>query len=162
MPLTNLNSAHLTAAQVTAAKDAVTALENNLSVINVSLTAEDRQKYGSINEQNKLLVNKVNDYRKNSPAMSVADVDWDEFDKDFESRTVYENLINRLEALVTKLKGAKTLHDYDNYQAALADYAYTSYRAGTGADGYENKQNEMKQFFNRSGKTNTPPAPENP
>ena len=159
MPLTNLSSAHLTAAQVTAAQNALTELENALSAVNVNLTAEDRQKYGSINEQNKLLVNKVYDYRRNNPAMAVPDIDWDEFEKDYESRSVYENLIARLEALVTKLRGAKTLHDYDNYQAALADYAYTAYRAGAGAQGYETKQNEMKQFFNRSGKTTEPKPP---
>lgn len=162
MPLTNLNSAHLTDAQVTAAQNALTELENALAMITVQLTPEDRQKYGSINEQNKLLVNKVKDYRDSNPALSVSDVDWDEFDKDFASRSTFDSLINRLDALATKLKGAKILHDYDNYQAALADYAYTGYRAGTGADGFENKYNELKQFFGRSGKTTAPPTPENP
>lgn len=153
MPLTNLSSAHLTAAQVTAAQNALTELENALSAVNVNLTAEDRQKYGSINEQNKLLVNKVYDYRRNNPAMAVPDIDWDEFDKDYESRSLYESLINRMESLITKMRNVKTLHDYDNYQAALQDYAYTSYRAGTGADGFEQKQSELKQFFARSSKS---------
>ena len=144
MPLTNLNSAHLTEAEVTAAQNALTELENALAIITVQLTPEDRQKYGSINEQNKLLVNKVKDFRQSNPNLSVSDVDWDEFDKDFASRNVFESLINRLNALVIKLQGAKILHDYDNYQAALDDYAYTTYRAATGADGYENKYNELK------------------
>lgn len=158
MPLTNLNSAHLSAAQVTAAKAAVAELENALSAVNVTLTSEERQRYGSINEQNKLLVNKVNDYHKSNPGLSVADVDWDEFERDLKSREVLDSLITSLEAMVTKLKNAKTLHDYDNYQAALSDYAYSGYRAGTGADGYETKFNEMKQFFVRSGKnTNSNP-----
>ena len=143
MPLTNLNSAHLTEAQVTAAQNALTELENALAIITVQLTPEDRQKYGSINEQNKLLVNKVKDFRQSNPNLSVSDVDWDEFDKDFASRNVFESLINRLNALLIKLQGAKILHDYDNYQAALDDYAYTTYRAATGADGYENKYNEL-------------------
>ncbi|MBW8360828.1 MAG: hypothetical protein K0M56_01430 [Kaistella sp.] len=158
MPLTNLNSAHLSAAQVTAAKAAVAELENALSAVNVTLTSEERQRYGSINEQNKLLVNKVNDYHKSNPGLSVSDVDWEEFERDLKSREVLDSLITSLEAMVTKLKNAKTLHDYDNYQAALADYAYTSYRAGTGAEGFETKQSELKQFFSRSGKnTNSPP-----
>lgn len=161
MPLTNLNSAHLTEAQVTAAQNALTELENALAIITVQLTPEDRQKYGSINEQNKLLVNKVKDFRQSNPNLSVSDVDWDEFDKDFASRNVFESLINRLNALVIKLQGAKILHDYDNYQAALDDYAYTTYRAATGADGYENKYNELKQFFGRTTKNFNPP-PSNP
>ena len=159
MPLTNLNSAHLTEAEVTAAKNALTELENALAIITVQLTPEDRQKYGSINEQNKLLVNKVKDFRQSNPNLSVSDVDWDEFDKDFASRNVFESLINRLNALVIKLQGAKILHDYDNYQAALDDYAYTTYRAATGADGYENKYNELKQFFGRTTKNFNPPPP---
>ena len=159
MPLTNLNSAHLTEAQVTAAQNALTELENALAIITVQLTPEDRQKYGSINEQNKLLVNKVKDFRQSNPNLSVSDVDWDEFDKDFASRNVFESLLNRLNALVIKLQGAKILHDYDNYQAALDDYAYTTYRAATGADGYENKYNELKQFFGRTTKNFNPPPP---
>ena len=159
MPLTNLNSAHLTEAQVTAAQNALAELENALAIITVQLTPEDRQKYGSINEQNKLLVNKVKDFRQSNPNLSVSDVDWDEFDKDFASRNVFESLINRLNALVIKLQGAKILHDYDNYQAALDDYAYTTYRAATGADGYENKYNELKQFFGRTTKNFNPPTP---
>ncbi len=159
MPLTNLNSAHLTEAEVTAAQNALTELENALAIITVQLTPEDRQKYGSINEQNKLLVNKVKDFRQSNPNLSVSDVDWDEFDKDFASRNVFESLINRLNALVIKLQGAKILHDYDNYQAALDDYAYTTYRAATGADGYENKYNELKQFFGRTTKNFNPPTP---
>ena len=159
MPLTNLNSAHLTDAQVTAAQNALTELENALAIITVQLTPEDRQKYGSINEQNKLLVNKVKDFRQSNPNLSVSDVDWDEFDKDFASRNVFESLINRLNALLIKLQGAKILHDYDNYQAALDDYAYTTYRAATGADGYENKYNELKQFFGRTTKNFNPPTP---
>ena len=159
MPLTNLNSAHLTEAQVTAAQNALTELENALAIITVQLTPEDRQKYGSINEQNKLLVNKVKDFRQSNPNLSVSDVDWEEFDKDFASRNVFESLINRLNALVIKLQGAKILHDYDNYQAALDDYAYTTYRAATGADGYENKYNELKQFFGRTTKNFNPPPP---
>ena len=159
MPLTNLNSAHLTEAEVTAAQNALTELENALAIITVQLTPEDRQKYGSINEQNKLLVNKVKDFRQSNPNLSVSDVDWEEFDKDFASRNVFESLINRLNALVIKLQGAKILHDYDNYQAALDDYAYTTYRAATGADGYENKYNELKQFFGRTTKNFNPPTP---
>ena len=153
MALTNLNNTHLTDAQLTAAQTALSALETALAVITVTLSAEDRQKYGSINEQNKLLVNKVADYRKNQSALSASEIDWEEFDRDLISRQNYESFIARLESLVTRLKSAKTLHDYDNYQAALTDYAYTAYKAGTASPGFEVKQNELKQFFTKSLKT---------
>lgn len=157
MALTNLNNQHLPAADITAASDLLTVLENAFANINVTLTADDRQKYGSINEQNKLFVNKVYDFNQNQPNLSTTQVDWAEFNNDYTSRLNMENLINRLESLTTKLKNAKILHDYDNFQAALADYGYTNYMAGTGAPGYETKQNELKQFFNKAVAKNTPP-----
>lgn len=157
MALTNLNNNHLSATNVTAAKNALTQLETALASINATLTADDRQKYGSINEQNKLFVNKVYDYNQNQPALSTTQVTWAEFNNDYTSRLNMENFIVRLESLITKLKNAKILHDYDNFQAALVDYAYTNFMAGTGAPGYETKQNELKQFFTKTTGKNTPP-----
>lgn len=160
MAITNLNNTHLTVAQLTDAQDALTQLETALQVINVNLSAEDRQKYGSINEQNKLFVNKIYDFNESQPTLSSPDVDWEEFNRDFISRTNLEAIITRLDSLSTKLKNAKILHDYDNYQAALTDYAYTNYKAGTSSPGFETKVNETKQFFSKtSSKTsNTPPT----
>lgn len=43
MPITNLNNTHLTTAQATTATTALTALETALAVININLSAEDRQ-----------------------------------------------------------------------------------------------------------------------
>ena len=160
MAITILNNTHLTATQLTDAQDAHTQLETALQVINVNLSSEDRQKYGSINEQNKLFVNKVYDFNESQPTLSSPDVDWEEFNRDFTSRTNLEAIIARLDSLSTKLKNAKILHDYDNYQAALTDYAYTNYKAGTASPGFETKVNETKQFFSKtSSKTsNTPPT----
>ncbi|MGV0964791.1 hypothetical protein [Empedobacter falsenii] len=158
MPITNLNNKHLSAEQVVAVQDALTTLENELQEIDFNLTSEDRRKYGSINEQNKLVVNKVYDYLINQPQLASSEVEWEEFKKDFSSRANLEAIIARLDNLTTNLKNAKTLHDYDNYQAALTDYAYTSYKAGTSAPGYETKQKDLKQFFANRGSTTTPPS----
>ena len=153
MSITNLNNIHLTAVEVAAAKNALTALETTLTVVNVNLSAEDRQRYGSINEQNKLLVNKVLDYHNNQSGLQTPHINWEEFANDSVSRGNLESMIVRLESLITRLKNAKTLHDFDNYQAALADYAYTNFMAGTATPGYETKMNELKQFFTRSAST---------
>ena len=155
MAITNLNNTHLTAAQVTAATTAIMALETELAVVNVNLSAEDRQRYGSINEQNKLLVNKTMDYHNTQPALQTPHVDWAEYTKDFASRNNLEGMIARLESLITRLNNAKILHDYDNYQAALADYAYANFMLGTETPGYEIKVNEMKQFFSRTAAPKT-------
>lgn len=159
MGISNLNNVHLSVAEVDAAKSAVEALENALSTINVSLSSNERQQYGSINEQNKLLVNKVNDFHKNQSQLDAPEVDWNEFEKDYASRLLMENLINRLTSLVTRLENAKILYDYDNYQASLTDYAFTSYKAGAGGAGFETKMGELKQFFVRPASKEKPSEP---
>ncbi|RWU10636.1 hypothetical protein [Pedobacter chitinilyticus] len=150
MAITNLNNTHLSTAEATAAKQAVSQLETALAVITVTLSSKERKKYGRINEQNKLFVNKVHDYHQNQPELSSDKFDWDEFDRDYESRQLMENLIIRLRNLLTKLKSAKILHDFDNYQASLNDYNYTSFMAGSGAENYEVKMKELKQFFSKA------------
>lgn len=154
MGITNLNNTHLSQADANGAKNAVAQLEIALSVITANISATDRQKYGRINEQNKLFVNKVFNFHNNQPQLQTSQVEWDEFDRDYNSRLLMEDLITKLESIVTKLKGAKTLHDYDNYQAALLDYAYTNFMAGAGGESYENKMKELKQFFQKA-KPNT-------
>lgn len=156
MPINNLNNSHLTNAQVTEIQNAITALENALAMLTVTLTPEERRTYGSVNEQNKLLVNKVWDFRRDSPNLSVPDLDWDEFERDYESRQLMESIQNRLGALQERIKNTKILHDYDNFQSALEDYAYTSYKTGSQTPGYETKMLELKQFFARSGKGTKP------
>jgi uncharacterized FlgJ-related protein len=110
MAISNLNNTHLTAAQITTATTSLTALETALAVLNVNLSAEDRQRYGSINEQNKLFVNKTMDFHNNQPALQTPHVDWTEFANDFTSRNNLEAMIARLESLITRLKNAKVLH----------------------------------------------------
>ena len=51
------------------------------------------------------------------------------------------------------------MHDYDCYQASLTDYDYSKYKTGTKIAGFENKVNELSQFFNRTGATNKPETP---
>lgn len=155
MPITNLNNTHLTAAQVTAINTALTNLETALASITTQLTPEERQQYGSVNEQNKLFVNKVKDYNDTQPTLSDPSLPWPEFNADFVSRLQKEMMIYRLDALINRLKNSKTLHDYDNYQTGLAEYAYTSFMAGRGNPAFETKHNELKQFFPRT----MPPKP---
>ena len=162
MPFDNLNNVHFSPVEKTAALDAITALETALAAKFRNLSAEERKRYGSINEQNKLIVNKVLDYRNNQPALSSADVDWAEFQNDFDSRTFIQATISRLQNIIDGLNNNKILHDYDNYQAALTDYSYSQYKASTKAAGFETKVAEIAQFFNRTGTTNTTPPADTP
>lgn len=153
MPFENLNSNHYLAAEKTAVNTNLKALETSLLARIKNLNAEERQKYGSINETNKLIVNKVKDYRSNQPTLSSPDVDWVEFQNDFDSRDFLQATITRLQNLIDGLSNNKILHDFDNYQAALTDYDYSKYKAATKVAGYENKVSEIGQFFNRTGTT---------
>lgn len=158
MPFENLNSNHYTAAEKTAVTTAISALETALNPKFRNLSPDERKKYGRINEQNKLLVNKVNDYRIAQPNLSSPDVDWVEFQNDFDSRAFIQGVIARLESIMGNLENNKILHDFDNYQAALTDYGYSQYKAGTKTPGFEVKIGEIAQFFPRTGTVNSVPT----
>ena len=153
MPLDNLGMQKLTPDAILATIDLVNQLDATLGSEMVNLSPEERQKYGSINEQNKLLVNKVKEYQSNQPKLASPDVDWDKFKEDYQAREAIEGIVLRLKEIIKGLENTKIMHDYDNYQAALTDYGYSQYKAGTKTAGYETKVNELSQFFNRTGAT---------
>lgn len=158
----NIAHMNMSATQKQAILQAVEDIETAAAGQLAALTEAERVKYGSVNEQNKLLVNKVRDYNQNSPSMSAPEVDWTEYESDYQARLFYENLIQRLQSIVYQMQSTKILHDYDNYQDALADYAYAQYKKGAGEPGFAEKVAEIKQFFPKSGKNQPPPTDENP
>lgn len=159
MPFLNFETRHFSEAEKTTITDALQVLQTALFPKLAILTSEERQQYGSINEQNKLLVNKVNDYRKTNPELSSNEVDWEEFVRDYDSRSFLQSMVNSLTELGRGVDNAKILHDWDNYQASLIDYQYSVYRNDSGSSGFHTKVEEIKQFFNRtgSGKVNSIP-----
>lgn len=152
----NIIQSQITAADRTAISDLITNLETALADKTAALSDSERTRYGSVNEQNKLVVNKAREYRQNQPAMSAPDVDWTEFESDYQSRMFLENCIIRLKAIVHDLESTKIMHDYDNFQDALQDYAYSQYKNGSGEAGYAAKVGEFKQFFTKSNKPKPP------
>ncbi len=114
----------------------------------VNLTEQENERYGSINEKNKGIVNKANDYNNSQPGLSSPDVDWVEYQKDFFDRSALESIELRLQGFARACDETKRAHDYDNYQNALIDKDYTDYKAKTGGGVlYETKAAEYKQFF---------------
>ena len=150
MSVNNLSNHHLTEPEITAILNALNDLERAMEPLNINLTPEDRNKYGRVDEQNKLFINKVHDFATQQTNLRTMDVDWDEFEKDFKSRAVLENIISRLNNLSIRANNSKIFHDFDNYQDALADYAYTQFRANSKIVGFEDKYNELRQFFAKS------------
>ncbi|CAM1344487.1 hypothetical protein [Tenacibaculum amylolyticum] len=153
MRFNNFESRHFTSDEQTAIKDALTTLETALANKLANLTPDERRQYGSVNEQNKLVINKVKEYRENQPQLSSPDIDWEEFTRDFASRNFIEMLLQRFGNLHMGLKNAKILHDWDNYQDTLTEYNYTKYKNSTSVAGYEAKQTDLAQFFSKKGIT---------
>ena len=147
MAINNLGVNHLTPQQKTDIDNALSVIENSLTGSTQNLSAEERQKYGSVNETNKLFVNKCREYQQTQANLATPDVDWVEFEADFQDRTFADTRLDRLATLTRMLSDFKIVHDYDNYQDALIDYDYSKYKAGTKTPGFTEKVEELKQFF---------------
>lgn len=160
MPLQNLGNLHLTAAQQTTIETALTSIIDVIKVVVPNFNETDRLKYGSINELNKLLVNKSRDFHLTQTALQSPDVDWVEFEADYADRAFADKSLNTLGSIVRMFTDYKIAHDYDNYQDALTDYQYAQYKATTNTPGFMEKVAELKQFFPRSTNKVTLPPPE--
>jgi hypothetical protein len=144
MPFTNFDSRHFATTEKTAVNNAVTAIETALATKLANLTAEERQQYGSVNEQNKLIINKVKDFRDSQPALSSPDVDWTEFMSDYDTRAFIQATMQRLQSLIDGLNNAKILHDWDNWFNALSFYRNIKFLSGENAPGTTTLYQDMK------------------
>ena len=147
MPFTNFSSRHFSDVEKTAIELAMTEIETMLADKVTNLSNHERQQYGCVNEHNKLFINSVKEFRETQEALSSPDIDWAEFHDDYATRNFIESTMHRLKSVLIGLKNTKTLHDWDNYQAALTDYNYSKYKNKTGVIGYANKVSKLGQYF---------------
>ena len=153
MPIENLGKNHFTAAEKTQLDDAVNAVLQLIKPKTYNLTAKERSKYGKVGDKKKLLIDKTKEYHQNMPALQSPDINWDEFEVDYATRHFAEQKILQLQSAVQMMLNIKILHDHDNYQDALRDYRFATYKNKFGnQSGYEVKINEMKVFFPKTGK----------
>ena len=163
MPMNNLIVKHFSDAEKQQMFDLLNQMNQLVDGKLVQLNAEERKRYGSINEDNKKVVNKVKDYYSIDPTNCAPEVDWTEFLADYADREFLGNFLMRMDALTYDMYSTKMLHDYDNAKDALADYSYAKYRAERGITGAIGKVNELKQFFPRTGTaTSTEAADDTP
>jgi hypothetical protein len=153
MPAQNLAKMHLTPADMAHADNLIDQVLALYAPFLRNLSPEENKKYGRINEKNKLFVNKVMDYHQTQPALQSNDVDWPEFERDFEQRRHYESSVLRLESLAKAMTETRRLHDHDNFVNAQIDYEYARYknRLDSGL-GYDSKVEELQKFFKRDGR----------
>lgn len=117
-----------------------------------NLTAEDRQTYGSINETNKLFVNKTKILMEQNPTMVPVFINQEEYQRDFIAREEIEKLILKLDTIKRNLTDTKILLDHDNYYDALSFYRSVRYLAKEQQPGAIAVHEELKQYFLSSKK----------
>jgi hypothetical protein len=134
--------------------NAVAAINAILSGRMRNLSEDENRAYGFIKEKNKLTVNKVNEYRDTQPALSTPDADWVEFKADRFDRQFLEAGALALIGVAKAMLETKRLHDYDNWQVALADKNYTDYKAKSSAagSGFDTKAKDLARFFKKPRK----------
>ncbi len=153
MPFENFNNRHFSEQEKTMIENTLTQLETAFAGKLANLTQEERKQFGSVNEQNKLIINKVKQLADTQADLKCPDIDWQEFDADYHSRDFLDGMVGRIDRLYNGLTSAKILHDYDNYKDALKDYEYAKFKNGMEAPGYAVKVKELRQFF-PAGNTN--------
>jgi hypothetical protein len=154
MPIENLGKIHFSKQQIQDINKALTALTDTLAGMSVNLTAAEHQKYGRVKEKNKLLIDKVKNYHDSQPRLQSPEVDWKEFDLDYENRLQASQMLSKIKAIENQLINIKILGDYDNYTDALRDYQYAKYKNRfANESGYSKKIEDMIVFFPRTGIT---------
>jgi len=117
------------------------------------LNADKRRFYGSINEQNKLFVNKAREVKTLNPQLVPLEVDWVEYEKDYNARMFYESTLLLANGVISRLESAKMMHDYDNYNDSLVLYRYIDFKRRSDTPGAEASYNVLKEFFTRARQT---------
>lgn len=131
MPITNFNNDHFSQPEMDTINNGWTQILTVLNSKSRNLSPEERQKFGSVSEQNKLVVQKTLDYNLNQPHLNCPDVDYAEITLDWADRTFIAGFIARM---------------------AEAGNICNNIRMGTAPGaGWESKYDDLLPFF----KTNT-------
>jgi len=154
MPIDNLGNSHFTSEKKADIKAALAQIFELTESLAVNLTPKERSKYGKVGEKGKLLIDKVKSYHETQPNLQSPEVDWVEFEKDYQDRVFASGILSQLASLEERLLSIKILRDYDNKTDSLRDYQYAKYKNRFGSQpGFENKINQLKVFFPKTGKT---------
>ncbi len=148
MPITNLNNDHFNDKEKEKITTLWKAIMQMLAPFTRNLTPDERLKYGSISEENKLVVQKSLDYSVFQPHLNCPDVNYKELADDWADRQFLAGFLSQMVEASNIVNNIRILHDYDAFQASMVDYRYTKYKMGTepGA-GFEAKYNDFLYFF---------------
>ena len=125
----------------------------------ISLSPDERRKYGSVNEANKLFINKIAEYIAQYPQFVPPTLDPIKFTDDYNYRIEFERIVDQIQAVATMLENAKIAYDYNNYKAALAVYSFIQFLASSCNDALaRSAAEELAAFFTRTRTEETPPT----
>ncbi|MGH1384457.1 hypothetical protein [Kordia sp.] len=155
MALENLISIEFSPEELTELDTHLQGIQQVLTGKTVNLTPEQRQQYGRIANQNKLIVDKAKNHMEQHPNWVPSFIDKAEFDKDYNARMQIEGRVQLLENLTQQLIDTKTLLDHDNYTNTLSFYRTMRYLAGENEAGAKTVYEDMKTLFKKAARTNT-------
>lgn len=130
----------------------LTAMENAINPNTPVKTAEERTLLGrGSGGANKLMVDDVKTLSKTQPQLNSPLIDWTEFSADNAAGATLGEWIDRLKAMVYKLESAKMMHEFDNYNDAIDQYAHLQYLTRNNVQGASEAYNQLRGHF-RKGK----------
>ncbi|WP_062053829.1 hypothetical protein [Aquimarina longa] len=153
MALENLISIAFTDEELTTLDQHLTGIKRVLEGKTVNLTPDQRQQYGRIANQNKLIVDKAKSYMEQNPTWIPHFLDKEEFDRDYITRKQVEDRIQLLRSLSQQLVDTKTLLDHDNYTNSITFYRMVRFLAGENEPGAKTVYEDMKVLFKKSTST---------
>lgn len=156
MALTNLISLSFTEEELTTLDAHLAGIKTILANKTINLTPEQRQQYGRIANQNKLIVDKAKSYMEQHPTWIPRFLDKAEFDRDYKARKQIEDRVQLFEGIAQQLIDTKTLLDHDNYTNALTFYRMVRFLSRENEPGAKTVYEDMRVLFEKS--TPTTPA----
>ncbi len=153
MALENLISLTFTEEELNNLDTHLSGIRSILNGKTVNLTPEQRQQYGRIANQNKLIVDKAKNYMEQHPEWIPRFLDKEEFDRDYTTRMDIESRVQLLENVTQQLVDTKTLLDHDNYSNTLSFYRMLRFLSSENEPGANKVYEDMKVLFKNSRNT---------
>lgn len=152
----NRVSGTLTAAQITAAKAALTAVATNVPML-LGLTVEERISIPKVNAGNINFVMDALSLMQNNASMLPAYMSVSELDKDLALYRQLEELLSLTDQLQEKLRDTHMLAGSEAYINSLAFYRMAEAAAKAGLPGADAVYDQLKVRFAGQGGTGTSP-----
>jgi hypothetical protein len=143
----NLIELDLTKDEIQEFNDSITTLENLCQRFSQPLSGEDRQRLGSINGLNKLMIEKSKVLMKQNPHLIPAHLNTEEFERDYRNKAEIEEIESRLEKILRVIHDNKVLLEHDVYKNSLAFYRNVKFLANEQQEGAITVYDHLNSYF---------------